>query len=196
MNGTRVWCFRSTEFYWSTLWTRLVIWFEGEQTKIGFFVFFQNWISAHRIHAMTMDVVYLIYLVIAVNVMKDIQVKIVMVIQLVDEFDLWIRTISSSVRVAGSGCASNPCSVGICYQLSQNGPSYVCICPDGTLNLSCNSSSTLRRFIFALFNLPTMIFRCHTQSLRITDTGTRSNNDRRSFVYVWQWYQISKWSQS
>lgn len=39
-----------------------------------------------------------------------------------------------------SGCLSNPCTVGICYQLNQNGASYVCICPDGTLSLSCNST--------------------------------------------------------
>jgi hypothetical protein len=45
------------------------------------------------------------------------------------------------VQITGSGCSSNPCTVGICYQLNQNGPSYVCICPDGTLNLSCNSTS-------------------------------------------------------
>ena len=98
---------------------------------------------------MEMDVVYLIYLVIDANVTKGIRVKIVMVIQLSNEFHLRIETLSSSVRVASAGCASNPCSVGICYQLNQNGPSYVCICPDGTLNLSCNSTSTLRKSIFA-----------------------------------------------
>lgn len=46
-----------------------------------------------------------------------------------------------TVQTTTSGCSSNPCTVGICYQLNQNGASYVCICPDGTLNLSCNSTS-------------------------------------------------------
>ncbi|CAF4272198.1 unnamed protein product [Rotaria socialis] len=48
------------------------------------------------------------------------------------------------VRIMNSGCASNPCTVGICYQLNQSGASYVCICPDGTLNLSCNSQNSTR----------------------------------------------------
>ncbi|UJR36701.1 hypothetical protein I4U23_029418 [Adineta vaga] len=48
------------------------------------------------------------------------------------------------VRIVNSGCLSNPCTVGICYQLNQNGPAYVCICPDGTLNLSCNSTNSTR----------------------------------------------------
>ncbi|CAF3707486.1 unnamed protein product [Rotaria sp. Silwood1] len=55
------------------------------------------------------------------------------------------------VRLTSSGCASNPCTVGICYQLNQNGPSYVCICPDGTLNLSCNSPNSTRN----LYTVPT-----------------------------------------
>ncbi|CAF3854827.1 unnamed protein product [Rotaria sp. Silwood1] len=55
------------------------------------------------------------------------------------------------IRITSSGCASNPCTVGICYQLNQNGPSYVCICPDGTLNLSCNSPNSTRN----LYTVPT-----------------------------------------
>ncbi|CAF1284937.1 unnamed protein product [Adineta steineri] len=47
-------------------------------------------------------------------------------------------------RILSSGCLSNPCTVGICYQLNQNGPTYVCICPDGTLSLSCNSTNSTR----------------------------------------------------
>ncbi|CAF3283116.1 unnamed protein product [Rotaria socialis] len=47
-------------------------------------------------------------------------------------------------RLTRSGCLSNPCTVGICYQLNQNGPSYVCICPDGTLSLSCNLTNSTR----------------------------------------------------
>ena len=50
--------------------------------------------------------------------------------------------LSHLVKTIGSGCASNPCTVGICYQLKEGG-SYVCICPDGTLNLSCSSTSIL-----------------------------------------------------
>lgn len=43
-------------------------------------------------------------------------------------------------RLASSACLSNPCTIGICHQLNQDGSSYVCICPDGTLNLSCNAT--------------------------------------------------------
>ncbi|CAF1047784.1 unnamed protein product, partial [Rotaria sordida] len=56
------------------------------------------------------------------------------------------------VRITRSGCLSNPCTVGICYQLHQNGASYVCICPDGTLSLSCNSTNSTRN----LYALPTI----------------------------------------
>ncbi|CAF1029881.1 unnamed protein product [Adineta ricciae] len=45
-------------------------------------------------------------------------------------------------RIVSSGCLSNPCTIGICYQLNQNGQAYVCICPDGTLSLSCTSTNT------------------------------------------------------
>ncbi|CAF0807264.1 unnamed protein product [Adineta ricciae] len=45
-------------------------------------------------------------------------------------------------RIVSSGCLSNPCTIGICYQLNQNGQAYVCICPDGTLSLSCTSANT------------------------------------------------------
>ena len=43
-------------------------------------------------------------------------------------------------RLSNSACLSNPCTIGICHQLNQDGSSYVCICPDGTLNLSCNAT--------------------------------------------------------
>ncbi|CAF1610141.1 unnamed protein product, partial [Adineta ricciae] len=53
------------------------------------------------------------------------------------------------VKTIGSGCSSNPCTIGICYQLKDGG-SYVCICPDGTLNLSCSSTNVTQN----LFTLP------------------------------------------
>ena len=122
-----------------------------------------------------MDVVYPICPVIDANVTKDIRVKIAMVIHLFPSSLPSIGThhISCSVRMTGSGCASNPCSVGICYQLNQNGPSYVCICPDGTLNLSCNSSSMISFLINCFRNLN---FRRNTESLWITDSATTPTN--------------------
>ena len=77
---------------------------------------------------------------IVVNVMKDLQVTIVMV-RICLFYFLPISLILSLVRIMSSGCLSNPCTIGICYQLNQNSASYVCICPDGTLSLSCNATS-------------------------------------------------------
>ena len=57
---------------------------------------------------------------------------------------LWSLHLSTA-RLTISGCLSNPCSVGICYQLNQHASTYICICPDGTLNLACNSSSRFAR---------------------------------------------------
>ena len=51
--------------------------------------------------------------------------------------------VSTLVRVTSSGCLSNPCTMGICYQLNQVSASYICICPDGTLSLTCNTTSKI-----------------------------------------------------
>jgi hypothetical protein len=89
-----------------------------------------------------MDVVYQVNLDIDANASKDIRVKIAKVIQIFNYvFLIQLINIRSIARVTSSGCSSNPCTIGICYQLNQNGPSYVCICPDGILSLSCNSTS-------------------------------------------------------
>ena len=90
------------------------------------------------IHVNQMDVVQRQRpMVIVVTVMKDSLERIVKVFSL----DFLFTSIISLARLTHTGCASNPCSVGICYQLNQHGSAYVCICPDGTLNLSCNSTS-------------------------------------------------------
>ena len=86
--------------------------------------------------------VYQVKLVIVANVSKIILARIakVQMKRLIIFFCL-ISFFVVLVRTTSSGCLSNPCTIGICYQLNKNGPAYVCICPDGTLSLSCNSSS-------------------------------------------------------
>ncbi|CAF3912434.1 unnamed protein product [Adineta steineri] len=73
------------------------------------------------------------------------------------------------VHVTSSGCSSNPCTVGICYQLNQKGDSYVCICPDGTLNLSCNSTTNSTQ---NSFTIPPLFI----QSTTPIDSSTTSSN--------------------
>ncbi len=101
-------------------------------------------IIVHQIPAQQTDVAYRVNSDIDVNASKDIRVKIVKVIYKIKYHSFqWLRIIPYIAGLTSSGCSSNPCSVGICYQLNKNGPSYVCICPDGTLNLSCSSASKI-----------------------------------------------------
>ncbi|CAF1380734.1 unnamed protein product [Rotaria magnacalcarata] len=80
------------------------------------------------------------------------------------------------VRIMNSGCASNPCTVGICYQLNQSGASYVCICPDGTLNLSCNSQNSTRNpYKLPAFSTTTMTTSLFGNNVKFRD-GSNLNS--------------------
>ena len=91
-----------------------------------------------------MDVVCRPNQVIDANARKVLQAKTVKVTEYLSPALLWSLVVSTA-RQSISGCLSNPCSVGICYQLNQHATTYVCICPDGTLNLACNATSMLVR---------------------------------------------------
>ncbi|CAF1226026.1 unnamed protein product [Rotaria sordida] len=75
------------------------------------------------------------------------------------------------IQITSSGCASNPCTVGICYQLNQHTTSYVCICPDGTLNLSCNSPNSTN-----LYTVPTTTMTSLMFSNNLKGRGGRMNS--------------------
>ena len=106
--------------------------------------------SVCRIRAKQTDVVCQVNLGIVVNVTKDLQAKTAKVALIIPLPLKFLLTSINLAQIVSSGCLSNPCTIGICYQLNRNGQAYVCICPDGTLSLSCTSTSKFCFFFYLL----------------------------------------------